>query len=61
MNDTPNIYDKRANRVFCKKCSHLWIAFYSPMPLGDAANLLKSIRCPNCAATSKHIFLRLEQ
>ena len=42
--------------VHCGECNHEWTAFYSPMPLTDAAAIAGSLRCPMCAADSMRIF-----
>lgn len=43
------------NYVKCKPCGHRWMGFYLPMPITDAARIMKNLTCPNCAATSKSI------
>ena len=42
--------------VHCGECKHEWTAFYSPMPLSDAAAIIGSLRCPMCAADTWNIF-----
>jgi hypothetical protein len=42
--------------VMCEKCKHIWTALYTPMPMADAARILKSLRCPVCASTSADHF-----
>jgi len=49
--DTP----KQAMTVTCVKCEHAWIGLYLPMPISDAARVMKNLTCPQCAATSKDI------
>lgn len=41
--------------VHCGHCKHEWAAFYSPMPLSDAAAIASSLLCPMCAAESWNI------
>ncbi len=31
------------------ECSHIWVILWSPMPLENAAHVLKGARCPLCA------------
>lgn len=49
--------NKQPMQVQCGKCDHEWIAAWTPMEMGKMAKLLKGLRCPMCAATSKNIFL----
>lgn len=43
--------------VECGKCQHRWPVAYYPMEAGLLARLIAKARCPNCGATSRHIFL----
>jgi len=49
--------DRKPLDVMCRSCKHIWTAAYTPMEMGKMAKLLKSIRCPSCAESSKNIFL----
>jgi len=51
------IDERKPFRVRCGKCSHKWIAAYTPMQMGPMAKVLKAIRCPMCAETARNIFV----
>lgn len=48
---------RKPNAVMCSRCLHSWIGFYLPLPIGDAARIMKNLTCPNCAATAKDIYV----
>ena len=37
--------------VKCSNCDHQWIGLYLPMPISDAAKVMKNLTCPQCACT----------
>lgn len=41
----------------CEACDHRWVAVYVPMELSRFASVLKAMRCPMCASTSKRHFV----
>lgn len=45
------------NWVQCKPCGHRWIGFYLPLPIRDAARIMKNLTCPKCATGSKGIMI----
>jgi DNA-directed RNA polymerase subunit RPC12/RpoP len=54
---SPKKRERTALNVQCRKCRHRWTAAYLPMPMASAAALLRGVRCPMCAANSRHIFI----
>lgn len=36
----------RPMAVQCSLCEHQWVALYLPMPLDQAADMMKAARCP---------------
>ena len=48
---------RTANWVQCKPCGHRWIGFYLPLPIADAAKVMKRMMCPLCAADSAKIIV----
>lgn len=42
--------------VHCGECNHEWPAFYSPMPIFEAAELAGNMRCPKCDEPSSEIY-----
>lgn len=49
--------EKQPNVVQCKACGHSWVGFYLPMPIRDAARVMKNLTCPKCAAGSSRIMV----
>ena len=49
--------EKDEVKVSCEICGHLWVAMYTPMELGTAAELMKKAMCPMCGASSHSIFI----
>lgn len=47
--------DREAVPVECISCGHAWIGLYTPMPIADAARVMKNLMCPMCAAGSSKI------
>ena len=43
--------------VMCSECLHKWTGFYLPLPIQDAARVMKNLTCPNCAAPSSKIYV----
>jgi hypothetical protein len=41
--------------VTCQPCGQVWIGMYTPMPIKDAARVMKNLTCPMCAANSSKI------
>lgn len=41
--------------VICHDCHHSWIGMYLPLPIADAATVMKKLCCPMCAAGSNRI------
>jgi Zn finger protein HypA/HybF involved in hydrogenase expression len=39
----------------CSGCSHIWACAYLPMCMADMGELLKRVRCPNCASAKVFI------
>ena len=51
MTDEPN-----SVLVHCGSCKHEWFALKLPMPMMDAAVLIKKMVCPNCNEWSRKIY-----
>lgn len=48
---------RQPNPVMCSRCLHSWVGFYLPLPINDAARIMRNLTCPNCGATSKEIYI----
>jgi hypothetical protein len=54
--------DRTPAVVHCMRCTHDWIAFYLPMPLANAVDIMRRVACPMCAAGIEQIaFAMLHQ
>lgn len=51
----PKASEKNPTWVTCGACGHTWTGIILPMPISDAARVLKNLTCPNCAAGSDRI------
>lgn len=48
---------KEPLKVRCGVCEHTWIAAYEPIDVPKVIRIMRGMRCPMCAATSRHIYL----
>lgn len=49
--------ERRPNWVECRTCGQSWVGFYLPLPISDAAKIMKNLTCPNCASGSDKIVI----
>jgi hypothetical protein len=50
---------RRPQHVECLECGHTWVGFYLPMPIMDAARVMKALACPMCAADGRRIVISM--